>query len=79
MGISVITRNYQLTLPKDVRSMKNFRIGDKVLFVVDDDRIELVKADKKILENAAGLWLDLKETGEIYQKRVRAQWKKRSM
>ena len=59
--------------------MKNFRIGDKVLFVVDDDRIELVKADKKILENAAGLWLDFKETGEIYQKRVRAQWKKRSM
>lgn len=79
MGISVITRNYQLTLPKDVRSLKNFRIGDKVLFIVDDDHIELVKADKKILENAAGLWLNVKETGEAYQKRVREQWRKRHL
>ena len=43
MGISKITRNYQVTLPKDVREVKNLRVGDKVLFAIEDDRIESLK------------------------------------
>ena len=39
MGISIITRNNQITLPKDVRHMKNLKIGDRILFVVKEDTI----------------------------------------
>lgn len=77
MTISKITRNFQITLPKDVREFKNFKVGDKVLFVVEDERIELVKMDKKIITDAAGLWSDLEETGIEYERRVRKGWKKR--
>lgn len=77
MGISKITRNFQVTLPKDVREFKNFRVGDKVVFVVEDDKIELLKIDKKIVEDAAGLWTDFKETGIEYERRLRSAWRKR--
>ncbi|HLF54408.1 MAG TPA: AbrB/MazE/SpoVT family DNA-binding domain-containing protein [Candidatus Nanoarchaeia archaeon] len=77
MGLSKITRNFQVTLPKDVREIKGLRVGDKVLFVVEKDRVDLVKMDKGIIDAAAGLWKDAKETGLEYEKRVRKQWKKR--
>ena len=68
MGISIITRNYQLTLPKDVREMKNFKRGDKVLFVVQEDIIQIKKVSKNLIQETAGLWKGLEKTGIEYQK-----------
>lgn len=79
MGISKITRNYQVTLPKDVRELKNFEVGDKVLFVPEGDRIGIVKLDKKVISSAAGLWTGLKESGIGYEKRLRKEWVKRKI
>ncbi len=77
MGISKITRNFQVTLPKDVRELKNFSVGEKVLFVVDGDKVGLVKMDKNIVKEVAGLWTGMKETGMYYEKRLRKEWAKR--
>ncbi len=77
MGISKIARNFQVTLPKDIRELRDFKIGDKVLFITENDRIEIVKLDKNIIKNAAGLWSDIKETGQEYEKRLRKEWEKR--
>lgn len=77
MGISKITRNYQITLPKDIRELKHLKVGDKILFVVDGDKIDLLKADKSVINNAAGLWSDLKESGQEYERKIRKGWKKR--
>jgi AbrB family looped-hinge helix DNA binding protein len=77
MGISKITRNFQITLPRDVREFKNLNVGDKVLFVVEDKRIELVKLDKNIVKDTAGIWSGMKESGVEYERRLRKGWKKR--
>lgn len=77
MGISKITRNFQVTLPKDLRELKNFRVGEKVLFVVEGDRIDLIKMNKNIVKETAGLWSDMKETGMEYENRLRKEWSKR--
>lgn len=77
MGISKITRNYQITLPKYIRELKNLRVGDKVLFVVEGNKIDLLKADKNVIINAAGLWSDLKESGQEYERKIRKGWRKR--
>ena len=77
MGISKITRNFQVTLPHDVREVKNFRVGDKVLFVVNGENVDLVKMDREIISSAAGLWKDMKEGGVAYERRLREEWKKR--
>ena len=79
MGISKITRNFQLTLPRDVREFKDFHIGDTVLFVMEEDRIGLMKREKNISRETAGLWSDLKETGLEYERRVRRGWQKRKI
>ena len=79
MGISKITRNFQITLPKDVRELKDFRVGEKVLFVVEGDRVDIVKIDKNIVKEAAGLWAGMKETGVEYETRVRKEWTKRQL
>ena len=77
MGISKITRNFQVTLPKDIRELKDFRVGEKVLFVVEGDKIDLLKMDKNIVKEAAGLWAGMKETGTEYESRLRKGWVKR--
>ena len=74
MGISKITRNFQVTLPRDVRELKRFKVGDKILFVVEDEHIDLIKMDKDVIRAAAGLWKDMKEDGTAYVRRIRNEW-----
>ncbi len=77
MGISKITRNNQVTLPKDVRELKNMKEGDNVIFIVEGNRIELVKANKDVITSTAGLWSRTTETGLGYERRIRKGWSKR--
>ena len=77
MTISKITRNFQITLPRDVREQKNLKVGDMVVFEVEDDRVGIVKLEKDILSQTAGLWSGSQETGQSYQRRLRKGWEKR--
>ena len=79
MGISKITRNFQVTLPKDIRELKHLEVGDKVLFVNQGERVDMIKIDKAIIKKAAGLWNTEKETGLEYERRLRKGWNKRSI
>ena len=49
-----VTRNYQITIPADIRDKVNLRIGDLVDVVYDNDRkviiIRKVKQDRKTLK-----------------------------
>ena len=56
MGISTVTRNYQVTLPRDVRELEDIEIGDRVLITVEDDEIMIKKIDTKALEDSFGAW-----------------------
>ena len=77
MGISKITRNYQLTLPKDVRRMINIKEGDEVVVTVENSTIKISKIDGDIITRTSGIWKDLNETGAEYQKRIRKSWSRR--
>lgn len=77
MGLSKITRNFQITIPRDVREAKNFHVGDKVLFLIKHDCVDLVKLDDKNLADAAGLWAGLLESGVEYERRMRKEWSRR--
>ncbi len=79
MSLSKITRNFQVTLPRDVREMKDFNVGDKVIFVLEGERVELIKANKDVIRSAAGLWAETKETGLEYESRLRKGWRKRKI
>ena len=72
-----MTRNFQVTVPRDVREVKRLREGDRVLFVIDGERVELHKVDEDVVAAAAGLWRDAEESGAGYERRARRGWAKR--
>ena len=78
MGISKVTRNCQVTIPKDVRMQLNLREGDDVIFTVIDKKIMITKSTRDIIKETAGIWKDVKETGEEYQRRIRREWRSRT-
>jgi len=77
MGVSKMTRNFQVTIPRDVREVKRLREGDRVLFAIDGERVELHKVDEDVVAAAAGLWRDAEESGAGYERRARRGWAKR--
>ncbi len=77
MGISKITRNFQITLPRDIRKAIHLSEGDEIILTIEGKNIVIRKADDDPVKTAAGIWKENKESGLDYQKRIRSQWKKR--
>ncbi|MDP6294015.1 MAG: AbrB/MazE/SpoVT family DNA-binding domain-containing protein [Candidatus Woesearchaeota archaeon] len=78
MSVSKVTRNFQVTIPQDVRERFGVGIGDDLVFTEVDDALVISKADD-ILERAAGLWKGMKETGVEYENRLRKGWAHRRL
>ena len=76
MGLTKVTRNYQITLPHDIRESEHIRIGDKFIIVKEGDQIVLRRVDEDIIEKCFGAW-KTKGSGVAYTKRLRAEWKQR--
>ncbi len=77
MGVAKVTRNYQVTIPRDVRIMQSIHVGDTIVFSVEGERVEILKLKEDILEKAFGSWKEMKETGTDYVKRIRTEWETR--
>ncbi|MBI4162874.1 MAG: AbrB/MazE/SpoVT family DNA-binding domain-containing protein [Candidatus Aenigmarchaeota archaeon] len=70
MGISKITRNYQVTLSSDVRE-PGFKMGDKVVMTRSSGKIIIEKLDKRgIVARTAGVWKS-KGSGIDYVREMR--------
>jgi AbrB family looped-hinge helix DNA binding protein len=74
MGISVVTRNSQVTLPKDVRELSGIKEGDQVIVNVDDEgRIIISPLRRSPVDDSFGIW-----EGEIegvrYTDIIRGEW-----
>lgn len=77
MGIAKVTTNYQVTIPKDIRKLKDIKIGDTVLFTLEGDKVDFVKMDQKMLvRETAGIWKS-SGSGTEYVNEIRKSWKKR--
>ncbi len=74
MSISKVTRNFQITIPRDVRDAQNVHIGDKMIFIVKENGVDLVKLDDKALADAAGIWPDFKGSSVDYVRKMRKEW-----
>lgn len=77
MESTKITRNYQITIPREIREKINLKIGDKLIFIEKEKRIEIKKIEEDIFRKTAGLWKNFKETGIEYERRLRKEWEKR--
>lgn len=73
MGIGKITRNFQVTIPRDVRELRPMREGDLVMFAVEGDRVVMELVDEDPIKAAAGIWADMKEEPEEFERRLRRE------
>ncbi len=76
MGITKVTRNYQVTLPKDVREAEEIKVGDRLIAVPRENGIFLRKMDKSIISKTAGIWKS-KGSGVEYVRKIRDEEEKR--
>lgn len=77
MGVSKITRNFQVTVPKDIRELKDLNEGDELIFMVEEGDVKLVKKEEDILEKTKGIWSDMDEDGVEFQRRLRKESEER--
>jgi AbrB family looped-hinge helix DNA binding protein len=77
MGISKVTRNWQITLPKDVRETLHIKEGERLLIKTENDRAIIEKLKKDWVERVFGAWGPSKESGVEYVRKMRREWEER--
>lgn len=77
MGITKVTRNYQITLPNDIRKITGIRVGDDLIVDVDKKEIRIRKMESDALGKAFGSWKDMEEDSVEYVKKIRNDSEKR--
>ena len=76
MSITKVTRNYQITVPRDIREQAKIAEGDKLVVTMENDEIKIKKFDKDVFEKAFGSWKSVKDSIK-YVKDIRNGWGKR--
>ena len=78
MALTKVTRNYQITLPKEMREIAHIKMGDTIIVDATEEAITLKKrSPKEILNSAFGIWKDMKEDSVTYVRKMRAESEKR--
>ena len=80
MGIAKVTRNYQVTIPKDIRHIQQIKVGDMVLFAIEGVKVDFLKMEgESMLRQIAGTWKDKIKGSSVGSVRVmRKGWSKRT-
>ncbi len=76
MGSSTVTRNFQVTIPKDVRRLEEIKVGDKLDFEHRKEGILVRKKSEDWIGKAFGAW-GKGERGAVTIRRLRDKWEKK--
>ena len=79
MPLTKVTRNYQITLPKEVREQASVNVGDTIVVTVDNGNITLKKrSSREALDRAFGIFTSIKGDSVDYVRKMRAESEKRA-
>lgn len=59
MGLTKVTRNYQITLPKDARTAFDIRVGDSLFVILKEDAFMIKKSSRNPVDASFGIWNDV--------------------
>ena len=48
MGITKVTRNYQITIPSDIRKKLGIKVGDVLVVEIEDGKAVIKKSDLEL-------------------------------
>ena len=79
MSLTKVTRNYQITVPRDIREQADIKEGDKLVITMENDEIKMKKFDEDSFKKAFGIWKnsDIKDSVK-YVRDLRKEWDKRA-
>lgn len=73
----LVTRNFQITLPKPVRRGLGISIGDCVVIEERKNEVVLKKVEKDPVAAAFGIWREKVRDSKEYVNKLRDSWKER--
>lgn len=73
MVLTKVTRNYQITIPSEIRKRLNIKEGEYLRVEVEGDRIVLTKANKKWRTVRLGKKLTIKEIEESIERGLKLE------
>ena len=69
MGVTKVTRNYQITLPKDAREIAGIKIGDTVTVDADEKQLKIRKMSAKTaIFDSIGIFNSVRDSVEFVRK-----------
>ena len=74
MALIVVTRNYQITLSKDIREELKLAIGERMISKVENNKIVLERLTKSPIRSAFGI-RKTKKTGTLAVREMRSKWR----
>ena len=74
--ISTVTSKGQVTIPKEIRETLGVIEGDKLVFLVEGDKIVLRKVDSEKLSDILSRRKPWGERGLDFQRRLREEWRR---
>ena len=78
MAVSRVTRNYQVTVPREIRELASIKVGDTLLFSKEGDEVIVKRVDKDVLSRGFGLWKRAQEkTPWLVNKLLRTEAEKK--
>ncbi len=79
MSLTKVTRNYQITVPRDIREQAKIAEGDKLVITIENNEIKMKKYDEDVFRKAFGSWKDAGIKDSVkYIRSIRKGWEKRS-
>ena len=74
IGISSVSEKGQVTIPKEIRDYLGVKTGDKVIFLIEDDKVILVKAGAKRVADVLRRQRPWKVEHVEFQLGLRKEW-----
>ena len=56
MGMAKVTRNFQVTIPRDTRKVLNIKVGETLLISPSEKEAVIKKIGKNVVEETFGAW-----------------------
>ncbi|WP_297090575.1 AbrB/MazE/SpoVT family DNA-binding domain-containing protein [Thermococcus sp.] len=68
MGITKVTRNYQITIPSDIRKKLGIKVGDVLVIEIEDGKAVIKKSDLELPLLPGGKGLKVEDIEEAIRK-----------
>ncbi|WP_297489793.1 AbrB/MazE/SpoVT family DNA-binding domain-containing protein [Thermococcus sp.] len=68
MGVTKVTRNYQITIPSDIRKKLGIKVGDVLVVEIEDGKAVIKKSDLELPLLPGGRGLKVEDIEEAIRR-----------